>query len=384
MSAWELATLDKLGFISRGRQTHYPKNDPNLFWKGTIPFVETQDVKEAKLFVRQIRRYYNQKGLEQGKLFPINTVCIASEGNIADSALLNKPSCLSCHVHGFNAYEGISCPRFIKYCFDFSSIKKECISVAQAGTTRLSLTSERLLTIKFPNPPFETQKKIGDILSAYDELIENHQKQTELLEKLRSDLYKEWFINLRFPNYEKYEIKDGLPEGWKKLKLKDIATIQKGKKPAGYANPNGEYPFFTCSFETQKSIDFSYDISAILVASGGNFVAKKYRGKFEAMTDVFILTTSDLRMECLLFLNLKEELVNLNKMVVGTTIKHLSKEILSNIDLVIPNDNCLQEFNIFCEDIQSKIEKLDAKMRRCEKIRDDLLNLLFKQADNLN
>ncbi|OAL10790.1 hypothetical protein A6V39_05780 [Candidatus Mycoplasma haematobovis] len=365
MHSWDWVSLDKLGFISRGRQTHYPKNDPNLFWKGTIPFVETQDVKEAKLFVRQIRRYYNQKGLEQGKLFPINTVCIASEGNIADSSLLNIPSCLSCHVHAFKAYEGIACPRFIKYCFDFSSIKKECISVAQSGTTRLSLTSERLLTIKFPNPSFETQKKIGDILSAYDELIENHQRQIEILEKLRTDLYKEWFINLRFPNYEKYEIKDGLPEGWRTVKLKDIATIQKGKKPAGYANPNGEYPFFTCSFETKKSNGFSYDSFSLIIAEGGEFHIKIYNGKFEASDHTYIINFENLDYIFLVCEALDANYINfLNKTIVGTTIKNLPIKQVKELSILLPTKELIKKFNIFCEDIQSKIEKLDAKMRK--------------------
>lgn len=365
MVGWKETTLDKLGKINRGRQTHYPKNDQNLFWKGTIPFVETQDVKEARLFVRKIRRHYNQKGLEQGKLFPINTVCITNNANVADSALLRESSCLSCDVHGFNAYEGIAWPRFIKYCFDFPPIKKECIAVAQSGTTRLSLTSERLLTIKFPNPSFQTQNKIADILSAYDELIENHEKQIEILEKLRTDLYKEWFINLRFPNYEKHLIKDGLPEGWKIVKLKDIATIQKGKKPAGYASPNGAYPFFTASFETKKSNGFSYDSFSLIIAEGGEFHIKIYNGKFEASDHTYIVNFENLDYIFLVCEALDANYINfLNKTIVGTAIKNLPINKVKELLIFLPTKELIKKFNILCEDIQSKIEKLDAKMRK--------------------
>ncbi|OAL10405.1 hypothetical protein A6V39_03145 [Candidatus Mycoplasma haematobovis] len=363
MPDWKETTLDKLGFISRGRQTHYPKNDPNLFWKGTIPFVETQDVKEAKLFVRQIRRYYNQKGLEQGKLFPINTVCITNNANVADSALLRESSCLSCDVYGFNAYEGISCPRFIKYCFDFAPIKKECISVAQAGTTRLSLTSERLLTIKFPNLSFETQKKIGDILSAYDELIENCERQIELLEELRTSLYKEWFINLRFPNHENCEINKGLPEDWKILDLKKITQIFTGKRNANFAKKGGPYLFFTCGEKALNCDTYAFDAEAIVLSGNGNFYLRIYRGKFDAYQRVYVLIPE----KDLIYLSfgaIDSNLRSLSKNSKGSTIKFLTLDMLQNIEVVYPTKEIINLFNETCLNIQLKIENLDAKMRK--------------------
>ncbi|AGX89206.1 restriction endonuclease subunit S [Mycoplasma parvum] len=225
MYKWELTTLDKLGTFNRGKQTHYPKNDPTLFENGNIPFVETQDCKSSRLFIRKVKKFYNQKGLKQGKLFPINTVCISSEGNIADSALLSKTSCLSCHIHGFNSYQGISDPKFIKYCFDFSQIKDSCLALAKSATTRLSLTTERLKIVKFPYPLFQIQQKIGDILSAYDELSENNERQIELLEALRTYFYKKLLLN-NFQN------------NWKRLKLEEMASITKGTKPASHALQN--------------------------------------------------------------------------------------------------------------------------------------------------
>ena len=68
----------------------------------------------------------------------------------------------------------------------------------------------------FELPPLTIQKKIADILSAYDKLIENNQKQIKLLEEAAQRLYKEWFVDLRFPGYETTPIIDGIPQGWKK------------------------------------------------------------------------------------------------------------------------------------------------------------------------
>lgn len=77
-------------------------------------------------------------------------------------------------------------------------------------------------------PPLSTQKRIADILSAYDNLIENNQKQIKLLEEAAQRLYKQWFIDLKFPGHETTPIVNGLPEGWKKEKLVDLASVQFG------------------------------------------------------------------------------------------------------------------------------------------------------------
>ena len=90
----------------------------------------------------------------------------------------------------------------------------------------LGATVDRIPLIKFPNfpvelPPLETQHRIADILSAYDDLIENNQKQIKLLEEAAQRLYKEWFADLHFPGHENTKIVDGVPEGWNWCKLED-------------------------------------------------------------------------------------------------------------------------------------------------------------------
>lgn len=83
----------------------------------------------------------------------------------------------------------------------------------------------------FELPPLTIQKKIADILSAYDDLIENNQKQIKLLEEATQRLYKEWFVDLRFPGYETTPIIDGIPQGWKRLSAESFFNITIGKTP---------------------------------------------------------------------------------------------------------------------------------------------------------
>lgn len=99
--------------------------------------------------------------------------------------------------------------------------------------TVLGATVDRIPLIKFPDfivelPPLEMQYKIANILSSYDDLIENNQKQIKLLEEAAQRLYKEWFVNLRFPGYENAPIIDGVPEGWSMVKVGEVIKYEIG------------------------------------------------------------------------------------------------------------------------------------------------------------
>lgn len=93
------------------------------------------------------------------------------------------------------------------------------------GSSQKALTISTLKQIELPLPPIEIQRRIADILSAYDDLIENNQKQIKLLEEAAQRLYKEWFVDLRFPGHKTTPIIDGVPEGWTKVKLEDVIAF---------------------------------------------------------------------------------------------------------------------------------------------------------------
>ena len=90
------------------------------------------------------------------------------------------------------------------------------------GSSQKALTISALKNIEIPLPPVNIQCRIADVLSAYDDLIENNRKQIKLLEEAAQRLYKEWFVDLRFPGYEHTKITDGVPEGWEPCSLNDV------------------------------------------------------------------------------------------------------------------------------------------------------------------
>lgn len=117
-------------------------------------------------------------------------------------------------------------PLFYYYYFQspLSPIKSIVSQCAQAGIRGSDLQE---LNVIFPNKSI--QDKIADILSTYDDLIENNQKQIKLLEEAAQRLYKEWFVDLHFPGYENVEIVDGIPQGWEYQSLANVFDYIRGK-----------------------------------------------------------------------------------------------------------------------------------------------------------
>ena len=117
---------------------------------------------------------------------------------------------------------------FLYYRLKTDEFKGHVIGEARGAANQASITLDTIKSFTFFLPPLETQQRIASILSAYDDLIENNQKQIKLLEEAAQRLYKEWFVDLRFPGHENTKIVDGVPEGWRKKQICNIADIKAG------------------------------------------------------------------------------------------------------------------------------------------------------------
>lgn len=103
---------------------------------------------------------------------------------------------------------------YIYYFLSQDKVKIELASKAGGAANQANISPLHIKELKFPCPKYKTQIKIAQILRAYDDLIENNQKQIKLLEEAAQRLYKEWFVDLHFPGYENTKVVDGVPEGW--------------------------------------------------------------------------------------------------------------------------------------------------------------------------
>ena len=123
-------------------------------------------------------------------------------------------------------------PRYMGYYLRTPKFRGQFMAFSSM-TTRASLANNDLLNMEVELPPMDIQKNIATILSRYDSLIENYQKQIKLLEEAAQRLYTEWFVDLHFPGHENIKIVDGVPEGWEKKTIADVCTnISSGSTPS--------------------------------------------------------------------------------------------------------------------------------------------------------
>ena len=380
---FELRTIDDLGKLDRGRSRHRPRDDQSLYG-GKYPFIQTGDVKHASLYLTSYSQTYNERGLAQSKLWKKGTLCITIAANISDTAILSFDACFPDSILGFLSYKDVSEVKFVKYCFDIYKTTFEAIS---KGTTQDNLSLEKLRSIKFKIPALPIQRKIAAILSAYDDLIENNNRRIAILEKMAEELFREWFVRLRFPGHESVKIVKGVPEGWEIRKLPEVAEITYGFPFEGSRfNTNGiGVPIirirnipdsFTIDFSDEK-VDEKYRVKKgdLLIGMDGEFHINHWFSK-----DAFLVQRS-----CKIKANKPELNGYLAKAIYspikyyesilqGATVGHLGAKHLNAIDILIPSKKI--DVSIFNELLEQKL-KIASVSNSIKAIRDRLLSRLM-------
>ena len=370
--SWEKKTLDQLGSISRGKSKHRPRNDPKLFG-GQYPFIQTADVKNANFYITEYSDTYNETGLAQSKLWDVGTLCITIAANIADTGILGIPACFPDSVMGFIPYDGVSDVRFVKYCFDM--LQRDCKQISQ-GTAQDNLSWQKLSTIEFPAPPFEIQHRIADILSAYDDLIENNRKQIKLLEEPAQRLYKEWFVDLRFPGHEHAKIVDGVPEGWFATNINAVMTFHRGYDLTKNNMVPGKYPVVGST--SIIGYHNQYKISGPGIVTGRSGSLGEYQliwGNFwPHNTSLYV---SDMKGHHVLYLYGMLQTVDFSSLNNGGAIPTLNRNTLSNIAVLEAPKALQQEYVHIAEPYYQAMWREQQQILNLQEARDRLLPKLM-------
>lgn len=373
--SWDKKRLDELGSVSRGRSKHRPRNDQSLFG-GDYPFIQTADVKNANFYITEYTQTYNEKGLSQSKLWDKGTLCITIAANIADTAILGIDACFPDSIMGFKPYEGVSDVRYIKYLFNI--LQKDCQQISQ-GAAQDNLSWEKLSTIKFLAPPYETQKKIADILSNYDNLIEINQKQIKLLEEAAQRLYKEWFLDLHFPGHESTTITVGVPEGWIKGTIGDIALFKRGKTITKEQTKAGNIPVVAGGLEPAYYHNQENTSSPVITISGSGANAGFTRMYYTDIwaSDCSFVDSQSTKNIYLVYCCLKSKKSDIDALQKGAAQPHVYAKDINALEIMIPNEDMLTLFDNNVSPLFEKIKNLYKQIELSKEARDRLLPKLM-------
>lgn len=368
--SWSEQSLDQLGFVSRGRSRHRPRDAAHLYG-GQYPFVQTGDVKHAGLYLTGYSQTYSEEGLAQSKLWPVGTLCITIAANIADTSILAIDACFPDSVIGFIPDSEKADARFIKYLFD--AVLKLRYRQFTQGAAQDNLSQAKLLALKFLVPEdVAEQIRIADFIATYDDLIENNNRRIQLLEESARLLYQEWFVHIRFPGHEQVEITDGVPEGWEKKPLKQIAVLNYGKALKAELRVPGPFPVYGSSGEVGSHEKPLVEGPGIIVGRKGN-VGSVYwvNTDFYPIDTVYFITAE----ESSLFLY--HALQNVQFINTDVAVPGLNRDMAYSREILVPDDKNYQRFLAEIQPIQEQINKLQDYNNKLVQARDLLLPKLM-------
>lgn len=261
------------------------------------------------------------------------------------------------------------------------------------GAAQPALTIDSIKQFEIQLPSIELQNKIVDVLSAYDDLIENNQKQIKLLEEAARRLYKEWFVDLRFPGYENTPIIDGVPQGWRMGVLDDLA-YESGKNEKKEKRDNYEYYLpIDClpkqSLGYTEMADISLAESSLISFAKDDIIFGAMRPYFHKVivardcgltrSTCFVLNSrqNEFWSYLTMLMFFKDTVDYATQISVGTTMPYVRWKDLKQMSVIIPSKMIADKFQSLVKPIVEKIGCLSAAIINLRQARDRLLPKLM-------
>lgn len=328
---WNENKLSDLGVFSRGKSKHRPRNDERLFAGGKYPFIQTGDIKEANLYIKNHTQEYGEFGLKQSKLWNKGTLCITIAANIAETAILSYPACFPDSVVGFNAYESQSSEIFMYYVFEYI---KASIQNAASGSIQDNINIDYLTTLNFKIPEKNYQDMIVALLGAIDKKIISNNDINDNLEQQMHLIFEDMMAKAT-NNKIKGEF----------IVAKSLTQVITGKEDANFSVSNGKYKFFTCSNTPLHCDEYAFNSSSVLIAGNGDFNVKHYSGKFNAYQRTYVLSPQK-EYYAILYLAALYRINSFKTGSSGSIVKFITKSDVENIPVFMPHDSkYLDELN---------------------------------------
>ena len=375
MSEWKSVKLGELyevhNGLSKGRK----------FFGSGYPFLSFSTVfnnyfipDELTDLVQTTESERNSYSIHRGDIFVTRTSETSDELGMSCVALKDYPDAT---YNGFTKrmrpITDRVLPEYIGYYMRMPSFRGE-FQAFSTMTTRASLKNEDLLSLSVSLPSLDEQNKISQTLLNYDNLIENNQKQIKLLEEAAQRLYKEWFVDLRFPGHEDVQIVDGVPEGWKQSKVTELLEIKYGKDHK--ALEDGEIPVYGSGGVMRRVKQILYSGESVLIPRKGSLNNILYVDcDFWTIDTMFysIPRMKDVAKYSYLYL-ITRDMYSFN---IGAAVPSMTTKILDGMDILLPDETALAKFETAVSPLFEKKKLLEKQNEQLTEARDRLLPKLM-------
>ena len=302
--------------------------------------------------------------------------------------------CIRARLNDTDRYD----PVYFTYYFKSKAFRR-AVSGTAVGANIQNLSQARLSNHECRIPSIEVQHRIADILSVYDDLIENNQKQIKLLEEAAQRLYKEWFVNLRFPGHENTKIVDGVPEGWNECTVESFGTVITGKTPPTSNKEyytNGKVPFVTIPdmhnvvypLKTEKRLTIEgaqtqknkyIPPNSVMISCMGTVglvsIATEVCQTNQQINSIILNNEDDLYFFYESMLRMKDLLDGLGSN--GATMTNVNKSKLEKLIIISPSKDIVKQYNDVCKPLFESALNLSRKNVYLKNMREALLPKLM-------
>ena len=264
--------------------------------------------------------------------------------------------------------------------------------MSSANGTKMPRGNRKLIpSFEIPLPPLSTQHRIASILSRYDSLIENYQKQIKLLEEAAQRLYKEWFVDLRFPGHENTNITNGVPEGWEKKPISQLGEYlngfafkpsdwQKSGKPIIKIKEMGNGVSNDTPRNNGERVPAKYLVKAgdLLFSWSATLMVIVWSGEEGWLNQhLFKVTPSKGIEREFLLQSISNTIEEFQNLTTGSTMKHIQRNKLDQVFVNVPNDEIMKRYSSIAEKKRTEILHLSSQIRLLTEARDRLLPKLL-------
>lgn len=307
------------------------------------------------------------------------------------------PARVNQHVSIVRLDLNLADPLYVLYAINSKYFKNSLLKLSETGATREALTKDDISRFCIPVPPLPVQRKIAAVLSAYDDLIESNTRRIALLEKMAEEIYREWFVRLRFPGHEQVTFHKGIPEDWAEGSAADLAEIMSGGTPKTNVPKywDGKVPFLTPAdfdgsfyvFNTEKTLTQDglkacssklYPRHTVFITARGT-VGKLVLNQCPMAVNqtCYALRGKPSISQLYLFFAMKHVIEYFRKAATGGVFDTIVMKTFKSVPFVIPSSDLISRFENDIQPIFRQIESLLLVNERLQQTRDRLLTRLI-------
>ncbi len=372
-----------------------PRGGKNAYKNSGIPLIRSMNVYDFSFMEDDLAFIDDEQAAELENVIVqkddiLLNITGASVARCCLAPLKFQPARVNQHVAIIRVHPNMADARFVLNCINSVQFKTRLLTLAQGGATREALTKTTIEDFEVLQPPLPVQQRIAGILSAYDELIENCQRRIKILERMARNLYREWFVNFRYPNHAKTPMVDSplgkIPKGWDVKTVEEmVERIPLGKKyDTKTVSPNGAVPVFD---QGKSGIIGYHDDEPGVVASEDNPIIvfanhtcyqRLIHFPFSAIQNVLPFVPNPQVHRNIYWLYWAT-----NGLVVFNDYKGHWPEFASKT-FIVPTADVCQKFGDFAAPLSHQILKLERTIENLRKTRDLLLPRLMSGQINVN